>query len=78
MKQKIKTIIFDHLLRPRGISNADDIEDNHNLHDDLSADSLDMVELCMAVEEEFEIDITDEQMQVWETVSDIYKTVEAR
>ena len=76
MEQKIKQIVFNHL-RPRGFKNADDVKDHHNLTEDLGADSLDTVELCMAIEEEFETEITDEQMQVWETVSDIYKTVES-
>ncbi len=36
--------------------NADDVTMNSSFEDDLSADSVDLVELVMAMEEEFEID----------------------
>lgn len=44
--------------------------------DDLGADSLDLIELVMAVEEEFEIDIRDEQAECCTTVNDAVELVD--
>lgn len=41
-----------------------------HIHDDLGADSLDKVELVMAIEDEFELDITDEEVEPLLLVSD--------
>ena len=43
--------------------------------EDLNADSLDLVELIMAFEEEFDIEITDEDAEKMRTVSDVVKYV---
>jgi len=77
MKKRINKIIFDHL-RPRSMKTSDDIKDHHNIVDDLGADSLDFVELTMAVEEEFEVEITDEELGKWVMVSDFYETIESK
>ena len=45
---------------------------------DLSADSLDMVELMMALEEQFEIDISEDQAERIQTVSDAVAFIEQR
>ncbi len=45
--------------------------------EDLGADSLDVVELVMALEEEFEIEIPDEQAEKIVTVGDAVKFIEA-
>lgn len=47
------------------------------LVDDLGADSLDMVEIVMAIEEEFEIEINDAVAEKFTTVGDIVAHVEA-
>lgn len=44
--------------------------------DDLGADSLDVVDLVMSLEEEFEIEIPDEDVEHMKTVGDIVKYVE--
>lgn len=44
--------------------------------DDLGADSLDVVDLIMSLEEEFEIEIPDEDVEHMKTVGDIVKYVE--
>jgi acyl carrier protein len=43
--------------------------------DDLDADSLDLVELVMALEEEFEITVPEEELEGIETVGQAYKLV---
>ncbi|MBQ4258332.1 MAG: acyl carrier protein [Clostridia bacterium] len=44
--------------------------------DDLGADSLDVVDLVMSIEDEFEIEVPDEAIEGIKTVSDIVKFVE--
>ena len=47
-----------------------------NLMKDLEADSLDAVEIIMALEEEYDIEIPDEEAEKFQTVDDIVKYVE--
>ncbi len=49
-----------------------------NLLDDLGADSLDVVELVMALEEEYGIEVTDEDAENIRTVQDIVSYIEGR
>ncbi len=44
-----------------------------NLIKDFKADELDMIEIIMELEDEFDIDIPDKDMERWKTISDIYK-----
>ena len=60
---KVKKIVADHL----GIDEAKVAEESSFI-DDLGADSLDTVELVMAFEEEFEIEIPDEEAEGIQTV----------
>ncbi|AWD32896.1 Acyl carrier protein [Candidatus Fokinia solitaria] len=53
------------------------INDELNLKEEIKVDSLTSVELVMALEEKFRIEISDEAMQKVETVGDIIKIVEA-
>ena len=46
--------------------------------DDLGADSLDVVDLIMSLEEEFDVEIPDEDVENIKTVGDIVKYVEAK
>ena len=62
--EKVKKIIAEHL----GIDDMDKITDDAKFIDDLGADSLDTVELVMAFEEEFEIEIPDEEAEGIATV----------
>lgn len=50
--------------------NEDDITPDTSLLDDLGADSLDLVELIMAMEEEFDIEIPDDDVEQIKTVGD--------
>ncbi|EEG31613.1 acyl carrier protein [[Clostridium] methylpentosum DSM 5476] len=49
-----------------------------SISDDLGADSLDVVDLVMSLEEEFNIEIPDEEVENIKTVGDIVKYVEDR
>ena len=58
--------------------NADDVTMNSSFEDDLSADSVDLVELVMAMEEEFEIDeIPEEDLLTLKTVGDCVRYLTA-
>ncbi|MDD3766038.1 MAG: acyl carrier protein [Eubacteriales bacterium] len=63
--EKIKEILAEQL----GVD-EDDITMDSSLTDDLGADSLDLVELVMAMEEEFDIEIPDEEAETIVTVAD--------
>ena len=59
--------------------NADDVTMNSSFEDDLSADSVDLVELVMAMEEEFEIDeIPEEDLLMLKTVDDCVRYLTAK
>ncbi len=73
VEEKVKKIIIDQL----GIS-PDEVTLDAKFVDDLGADSLDIVELIMAFEEEFEIEIPDEDAEKIETVGDAVKYIEER
>jgi len=55
---------------------ADTINIDSNFTDDLQADSLDVVELVMALEEKFDIEIPDEQAEAIKTVQDVINFIE--
>lgn len=65
---RIKKIIVDQL----GVDESK-ITENSSFVDDLGADSLDIVELIMAFEEEFDIEIPDEDAEKMKTVGDAVK-----
>ena len=54
----------------------DEIYIESNLEDDLGFDDLDIVELVMLMEEEFELEIPDEKAETFRTVCDIVKYIE--
>ena len=56
----------------------DDINLDTDLITDLEADSLDAVEVIMAIEDEFDINIPDESAEKMRTVNDIVKYIETR
>ena len=68
---RIKDIIVEQL----GV-NADQINPGAKFIEDLGADSLDIVELIMALEEEFGTEIPDEQAERLQTVGDVAKYIE--
>ena len=65
MEDRVKEIIVEQL----GVD-ADQVTSDASFVDDLGADSLDTVELVMALEEEFDIEIPDEDAEKIATVND--------
>ena len=65
IEAKVKDIIVEQLS-----VNAEDVTPNAKFLEDLGADSLDIVELVMAFEEQFELDIPDEDAEKIRTVGD--------
>ena len=71
--QKVKAIIAEQL----GVK-AEEVTDTASFVDDLGADSLDTVELVMALEEEFGIEIPDEDAEKMTTVGDAVRYIEQK
>lgn len=72
-EEKIKSIIAEQL----GVK-KEEIKPESSFIDDLGADSLDTVELVMALEEEFGIEIPDEDAEKMTTVGDAIKYIEEK
>lgn len=73
ISNKIKGIIAEQL----GVS-LEEVKETASFIDDLGADSLDIVELIMALEEEFEVEIPDEDAEKIQSVGDAIKFVQAK
>ncbi|MCR5481855.1 MAG: acyl carrier protein [Clostridia bacterium] len=70
---KVKEIIVEQLsVEP------DKVTPETNLMKDLEADSLDAVEIIMAIEDEFEIEVPDDDAEKFQVVADIVKYVEEK
>lgn len=69
--EKVKSIIVDQL-----DIDGDKVKMDASISDDLGADSLDIVDLVMSLEEEFDIEIPDESVENVKTVGDIVKFIE--
>ena len=69
--ERVRKIVVDHLG-----AEEDKVTDNASFIDDLGADSLDTVELVMAFEEEFEIEIPDDAAEKIQTFGDAVKFIE--
>ena len=73
MLDKIKSRVVEQL----GVD-EDQVTEDASFIDDLGADSLDTVELIMAFEEEFDIEIPDEDAQKIKTVRDVIDYIESK
>ncbi len=71
---KIKEIVVEQLV----LDNADDIKMGTSMIDDLDADSLDAVEVIMAIEDEFDIEIDDEDAEGFKSIGDIVNYVNSK
>ena len=69
--EKVKSIIIEQL-----DVEEDKVTMDAVIQDDLGADSLDIVDLVMAFEEEFDVEIPDDQVENIKTVGDIVKYIE--
>ena len=68
---RVKKIVVEHLYVDAG-----KVSDNASFIDDLGSDSLDIVELVMAFEEEFSVEIPDEAAESIQTVGDAIKYIQ--
>ncbi len=73
IKEKVKQIICEQLSVAE-----DDVVPEASFVDDLGADSLDLVEMIMAMEEAFDISIADEDAEKIKTVQDAWDYVDSR
>ena len=73
VEDKVKSIIAEQL----GVK-KEEVTDQSKFIDDLGADSLDTVELVMALEEEFGIEIPDEDAEKMVTVGEAIKYIEEK
>jgi len=73
VSEKIKSIIAEQL----GVK-VEEVTPQASFIDDLGADSLDTVELIMALEEEFNVEIPDEDAEKMTTVGDAVKYIEEK
>lgn len=69
--EKVKNIIVDQL-----DVDEEKVTMNANIQDDLGADSLDIVDLVMSFEDEFDLEIPDDQVENIKTVGDVVKYIE--
>jgi len=71
IEDKVKDIIVEQL----GV-NPEQVTPQAKFIEDLGADSLDTVELVMAFEEEFNVEVPDEEAEKLQTVGDVVKYIE--
>ena len=71
VEERVKKIVVEHLS-----VDEDKVTENASFIDDLGADSLDIVELVMAFEEEFGVEIPDDAAEKISTVGDATKYIE--
>jgi acyl carrier protein len=57
---------------------ADEVKEDAKFVEDLGADSLDVVELVMALEEKFDIEIPDDEAEKIQTVADVIAYIESK
>ncbi len=69
--EKVKKLIADQLC-----ISTDEISDTANVIEDLGADSLDVVELLMTLEDEFNVSIPDDRLDELKTIPQIVKIID--
>ncbi|MDU6031943.1 MAG: acyl carrier protein [Peptoniphilus harei] len=71
MKDRILQIIAEQFNIDK-----DDLTEDMNFQDDLNADSIELVELVMTIEEEFETEVSEEDLERLKTIGDVIEYVE--
>lgn len=71
IEDKVRAIICEHL-------SVESPDDSDTIMEDLNGDSLDLVELGMAMEEEFDIEIADDDIEAEITVGKLIEVVKAK
>lgn len=72
--EKVKKIVIEQL----GVDDADSVSLETSLMKDLEADSLDAVEIIMALEDEFGISVPDEDAEGFKNIGDIVKYIDEK
>jgi len=72
LSERIQTIVADQL----GVE-ISEVTKDASILDDLGADSLDVVELVMTLEEAFDIEVPDEAVEEMRTIGDVHRFVES-
>ncbi len=73
IEERVKDIIVDQL----GVS-ADSVTPDAKFVEDLGADSLDTVELVMALEEEFDVEVPDDEAEKLQAVKDVVSFITSK
>lgn len=73
MEEKLKQVIFSVLGDGVYFLQPDDIRMSSSLETDLSADSLDMVEIQLEIERQFDVNLNDAVFAQCKTVNDVYE-----
>jgi acyl carrier protein len=73
LEERVKNLICDQLA-----VEAEKVTPTASFIEDLGADSLDIVELVMQMEEEFDLDIPDEDAEKMKTVGDVVKYISSK
>ena len=71
--EKVKAILVEQFG-----DTAADLPEETNIHDDLGADSMDVVDLIMSIEDEFHMEVQDEDIEKIATVGDLVTFIEER
>ena len=71
--ERVKSIIVEQL----GVA-SEEVNESASFIEDLGADSLDIVELVMALEEEYDMEIPDEDAEKIQTVDDVVKYIQGK
>jgi acyl carrier protein len=78
IEPRLRKIINDHLGGCESRPFAEDFPLESRMRQDLGADSLDQVELAMVIEDKFNIEITDEDVDRWKTAGDVLRCIEGK
>ena len=70
--EKVKAILAEQF------GDVGELTEDARIHDDLGADSMDVVDLIMSIEEEFHMEVQDEDIEKITTVGDLVSFIEER